>query len=155
MGERMEKITLTNMCMIYNKNKNQVLVQNRIKNWKGIAFPGGHVEKGEAIIPSVIREIKEETGLDITNPKLIGIRDWYDKNTNERTISFLFVCSEFNGTLIEKTEEGEVFFVDVEELGKMNNFAYGFKDQLQVFLKNNFTEVFSINEKDNWKYIYY
>lgn len=150
----MEKITLTNMCMIYDKEKQKVLVQNRKKNWKGIAFPGGHVEQGEAIVPSVIREIKEETGLDITNPQLVGIRDWYDPSTNERTVSFLFVCCDFSGTLIDKTSEGEVFFVDVDKLGELE-YAYGFKDQIQVFFKNNYTEIFSINETNNWKYIYY
>lgn len=150
----MEKITLTNMCMIYDKEKQKVLVQNRKKNWKGIAFPGGHVEQGEAIVPSVIREIKEETGLDITNPQLVGIRDWYDPSTNERTVSFLFVCCDFSGNLIDKTSEGEVFFVDVDKLGELE-YAYGFKDQIQVFFKKNYTEIFSINETNNWKYIYY
>lgn len=150
----MEKITLTNMCMIYDQENKQVLVQNRIKSWPGIAFPGGHIEPNEAIIPSVIREIKEETGLDIFNPKLIGVRDWCKPETNERTVSFLFVCSEFKGTLLDKTDEGEVFFVPIEKLDEMN-FAYGFKDQIQIFFKNNFTEVFSTKENGEWKYIYY
>lgn len=150
----MEKITLTNMCMIYDQENQKVLVQNRKKNWKGIAFPGGHVEQGEAIVPSVIREIKEETGLEISNPKLVGIRDWYDPSTNERTVSFLFVCCNYKGTLIKKTSEGEVFFVDVDKLGELE-YAYGFKDQIQVFFKQNYTEIFSINESKNWKYIYY
>ena len=33
--------------------------------WHGWNFPGGHVEKGEYVTPSVIREMKEETGLTI------------------------------------------------------------------------------------------
>lgn len=57
----MEKIILTNMCLIENPKTNEVVVIHRVKNWKGIAFPGGHIEEGEAIVPSVIREVKEET----------------------------------------------------------------------------------------------
>ena len=63
-----EIVELTNMCMIIDKINNKILVQNRLKNdWPGLTFPGGHVENGEGIIPSTIREIKEETGLDIKN----------------------------------------------------------------------------------------
>lgn len=64
---REEKTILTNMCMVYDDNGN-VLVQDRVDpNWPGITFPGGHVEHGESFVASVIREVKEETGLDITN----------------------------------------------------------------------------------------
>ena len=42
--------------------------------WSGYAFPGGHVENGEAFTESVIREIYEETGLTIKNPQLVGIK---------------------------------------------------------------------------------
>lgn len=41
-------------------------------------FPGGHVEKGESIVQSVIREIQEETGLIVSNIVPCGIKDWYD-----------------------------------------------------------------------------
>lgn len=58
-----EKIELTNMCMIYDNNGN-VVVQDKInKSWGGITFPGGHIEKRESFVDSVIREVKEETGL--------------------------------------------------------------------------------------------
>lgn len=64
-----EKVILTNMCMVYNGNK--VLVQDRLnRNWKGLAFPGGHVEKHESFTDAVIREVKEETGLTISSPQL-------------------------------------------------------------------------------------
>ena len=60
---------MTNMIMIEDKD-GRVLVQKRIKYWKGIAFPGGHIEKGESITDSVIREAKEETGLPIVTELL-------------------------------------------------------------------------------------
>ena len=68
---RTEVVTLTNMCMIYDDDGN-VLVQDKIDpDWKGITFPGGHVEKGESFVDSVIREIKEELGIDIKVKKLM------------------------------------------------------------------------------------
>lgn len=71
---RAESAIFTNMCMIYD-DKGNILVQDR-KNpdWPGITFPGGHVEPGESFVCSVIREVKEETGLDIENPQLCGIK---------------------------------------------------------------------------------
>ena len=52
----LEAAKLTNRCMIINEQTNEVVVQNRIKDWKGITFPGGKIEIGEAIIPSTIRK---------------------------------------------------------------------------------------------------
>ena len=81
----MEKVEFTNMCMIYDDSGN-VLVQERTKSWKGIAFPGGHVDIGESFVESTIREIKEETNLDISDLELCGIKIWY---FYIRPISFL------------------------------------------------------------------
>ena len=72
-----EMTELMNICMIYDNHGNVLLQNRRKKNWAGVAFPGGHVEKGEALVPSVIREIKEETGLDIKNVKLCGVKEWF------------------------------------------------------------------------------
>ena len=61
-----ETVILTNMCLVYKGD--QILVQNRKKNsWPGITFPGGHIEENESFVESTIREIKEETGLTISN----------------------------------------------------------------------------------------
>lgn len=59
---RTEPVTLTNMCMIKNKDKILVLDRND-PVWPGLTFPGGHVEKHESFHDSVIREVKEETKL--------------------------------------------------------------------------------------------
>lgn len=80
----MENVKLMNMCKIIDKDNNKILVQERIKNWQGIAFPGGKIEPGESIIPSVKREIFEETGLKLKTIEICWIKDWYDKTKNER-----------------------------------------------------------------------
>ena len=66
--EKKEIVELTTACLIYNEDN--YLLQHRTRgDWTGYTFPGGHVEPGESIVDSVIREIKEETGLTILNPK--------------------------------------------------------------------------------------
>ena len=53
----MENVKLMNMCRIVDPNTNKILVQERVKSWQGIAFPGGKIEVGESIVPSVKREV--------------------------------------------------------------------------------------------------
>lgn len=50
-----EKVILTNMCMVSDAN-GRYLVENRLDpSWPGLAFPGGHLERGESVTDSVVR----------------------------------------------------------------------------------------------------
>ncbi|ADL53095.1 8-oxo-dGTP diphosphatase [Clostridium cellulovorans] len=137
----MAKIELTNMCMIYDKIYNRVLVQDRIKSWKGISFPGGHVEDGESIIESTIREIKEETGLTISNLEPCGIIYWCNNETGDKYFVFNYRTEIFSGELLEKTDEGRVFWVDKDQLLSLS-LADGFKERLPMFLEKKYSEGF-------------
>ena len=69
---RASLVELTNLCVICDGSR--VLVQDKIGC--GVVFPDGHVEPGESMLASVIREMREETGLLIEYPVLCGIKDW-------------------------------------------------------------------------------
>lgn len=137
----MAKVVLTNMCMIYDKKNNKILVQDRIKSWKGVSFPGGHIEDGESIVESTIREVKEETGLNISNLEPCGIIYWYNDETGAKYFIFNFRTEVFTGDLLEKTDEGNVFWVDKDDLLKLN-LADGFKERLPMFLDKKYSEGF-------------
>lgn len=142
------EVKLMNMCMIYNQ-KGQVLVQDRKKeDWKGLAFPGGKVEANESIIESTIREIKEETGLHITELQGCGYKDW--EKDNIRRIVFLFKTNHFEGNLIEEHREGRNFWVDIEKI-KEYEVAKGFLGNLPMFLEDKYTEIYlRKNSNDEW-----
>ena len=95
--DRKQPMELTNMCMVYKNG--QVLVEEKIirENEKGIIFPGGHVEPGESLKDSVIREMKEETGLVISNPKLCGVKDWIREDGTRYLVLLYkdFSCTAF------------------------------------------------------------
>ena len=143
---KVENVKLMNMCKIINPKTKEVLVQERIKSWEGIAFPGGKVELGESIVPSVKREIYEETGLKIKNMKICGIKDWYDKKEKEKQIVFLFVSDDFEGELVSETTEGKVYWLSESEL-KNKKLAYDFDKVIEVFNNENINEmVYNDNE---------
>lgn len=132
----LEKVELTNMCMIEDNVTNKMLVQVRDKNdWDGISFPGGHVEKGEPVIPSVIREVKKETGLDIKNIIPCGFKDWYDFEKETRYLVLLFKTSSYSGEVLPETKEGQNIWMTKQEIKSSPNIAPDFEEMLDIFLE--------------------
>ena len=148
---RMEEVELTNMCMVCD-GKGNVLVQNKKgdRTWHGWNFPGGHVEQGEFVTPSVLREIREETGLTIENPKLCGIKEFQKEQDGKRFIVFLYVASRFFGEL-RSSDEGDVFWYPLSELKRSKELADGFSEMLPVFTSDEISEVFYTN---NWDTVF-
>ena len=141
-------VELTNMVMVQDKSTGKVLVQERVKSWKGISFPGGHVEVGESFVDSAIREVREETGLDIRNLQSCGVIHWSHNRNFNRYIVFLYKTTDFSGELLPETEEGRVFWADPEEVKAMN-LSSNFANYLPMFLDGNRNEAFgSWNEDD-------
>lgn len=109
-----EKVIFTNMCLIYKDDK--ILVQERKKkDWPGLTFPGGHIEKGENFYDAIIREVKEETGLTLIKPILCGIEEYKQINDEDRYIILFYKCNNFVGEL-KSSIEGEVYWLKKEEL---------------------------------------
>lgn len=136
---------MTNMCMIHSGDK--ILVQRRplTKGWPGIVMPGGHIEQGESITESVIREVREETGLTIYNPKLCGVKDWQNAD-GSCYIVFLFHAYEFSGEPIA-SEEGEVFWTEPSALSGMN-LASGMEETFQAFFRDDVSELYYDKERE-------
>ena len=109
---------LTNMVLVEDPETGKVLVQKRVKKYCGIAFPGGHVEDGESIYDSAVREIREETGLEISDLKACGYIHWNHAN-GDKYFTYFYKTTSFSGKLIDETDEGPVFWVDPKELDSL------------------------------------
>ena len=145
----MENVKLMNMCKIMNHETKEVLVQERVKSWQGIAFPGGKVELGESIVPSIKREVYEEAGLKLKTVRICGVKDWYDKQSKERQLIILFTSDNYEGDVISETSEGKVYWINEEEL-KNKKLADDFDKLLEVFNKKEINEmVYEDNENSD------
>lgn len=142
---RTENVELTVLCLIHNEK--QYLLQDRAKKeWRGFTFPGGHVEPGESIVDAVVREMKEETGLTIHNPKLCGVKQFPIEGG--RYIVFLFMADEYEGE-VQSSEEGEMYWVDKDKLASVNVVS-DFHGLLQVMWDENLSEFQYVIEDGKW-----
>ena len=104
------------------------------------------MEPGESIVDSVIREMKEETGLTIRNPKLCGIKQFPIEGG--RYIVFLFQTEEFDGEL-SSSEEGKMHWVNKADLSKVN-LVNDLRELLDVMLEDQLTEFQYVIEDGKW-----
>ena len=86
-------------------------------------YPGGITEVGENLIDGVIREIKEESGIDAEVKHLINVvsntavHKWYDGVTDVPTkVMFDFVCKAVGGELATSDETSECRWVPKENV---------------------------------------
>ena len=107
---------LVTCVMIQNPETKEVLIQNRKRKYPGWSFPGGHIEHGESISDCAVREVKEETGLDVHNLEYCGVVHWVNRETDERYLCFMYKATDYEGEVITENDEGEHFWLDVHEL---------------------------------------
>ena len=142
---RTENVELTVLCLIQDGNR--ILLQNRVKkDWQGYTLPGGHVEPGESFVDAVIREMKEETGLDILKPRLVGIKQF--PIDDGRYIVLLFKTESFSGQVVS-SDEGEMKWVECDRLSEINT-VDDLDDLLKVFNDPDLNEFQYLVDGDNW-----
>ena len=112
---------LATLCYIKHNCHTLMVYRNKKPNdmhagkWNGL---GGKFEPGESPEECVIREVREESGLEIRKPHLHGLLmfpnfkgdDWY---------VFVFTAREFSGTLID-SPEGRLEWILDEKLTSLN-----------------------------------
>lgn len=140
-----ENVELTVLCLIEDGNK--ILLQNRVKkDWRGYALPGGHVEPGESFVDAVIREMKEETGLTVLNPRLVGVKQFPIENG--RYVVLLFKVTRWSGELCS-SDEGQMEWIKYSELSAVKT-VDDFEDLLKVMNTPELTEFQYLVLGDEW-----
>ena len=140
-----EIVELTVLCLI--EDGDQVLLQNRVKkDWRGYALPGGHVEPGESFVDAVIREMKEETGLTILDPRLVGVKQFPIEDG--RYVVLLFMATQWSGEL-RSSEEGQMEWIGYGDFSTIKT-VDDFDDLLKVMNTPELTEFQYLVSGDEW-----
>jgi 8-oxo-dGTP diphosphatase len=94
--------------MVLNQDNQILLVKGYSRGWE---FPGGYVGEGESIKAAAVREVKEESGIDIELTKFFGI----DQDVVRSTCVILLGGIPISGQLAVSDENSEVGYFPVDE----------------------------------------
>lgn len=115
------KSQLTTLCYIEKDNKYLMLHRTTKANdenhdkWIGV---GGHFEKGESPEDCLLREVKEETGLELNAFDFRGIVTFVS-DENPAEYMCLYTANEFSGTQIS-CSEGQLEWVEKSKITELN-----------------------------------
>lgn len=113
------KFNVRSSCIIKDKNHKQVLLSNMraIKTHDAFILPGGRLELLENSEEAVVRELREELGIEV-EPKLVSVEENIVKENNFHMLEFIF-CAEIESfNLIKTLDDGWDKFkiVDLNEI---------------------------------------
>lgn len=100
----MQKLDAVYALICQEYEKEVLLVKNKGRGW---SFPGGTVEKGETLEQALIRETKEETGLNITVENVVAINEVFFRKKGHHVVFIIFKA---------KIISGEISCQDLEEI---------------------------------------
>jgi 8-oxo-dGTP diphosphatase len=131
------KMINTTLCYIERDNKYLMLHRTKKENdlnegkWIGV---GGKFEKDETPEECLLREVKEETGLILTNYQLRAVIT-FKSNEWETEYMYLFTANEFSGELIS-CNEGDLEWVNKNQILDLNIWE-GDRIFLEKIIKDN------------------
>ena len=117
-------------AIIFDKNHEKVLALD-LSYRNGFNLPGGMVNFGENLEEALIREVKEETNLEVKKLQYISSEKFISDNISHVSACFLTEVKNFDD--IKSSTEGKVFWANPKEIYQ----KAAYKD-VQTHLKNYF-----------------
>ncbi len=111
---------LTSAVLVMNNGK-FLLAERSKENYKGFwIIPGGGVEFGETIEQAALREIKEETNLDVEIEKLIGYKEVINVPGNYHSVVFFYLAKPKHTQIEVRDDISSAKFFSIDEIKKLN-----------------------------------
>ena len=106
----MKYLPIVSVEAVIVKNNALLLLKRNNEPAKGEWwFPGGRIKKGESLGEALKREVREETGLEISEYKLINVYSRVFPERHDITIVYLCKCKESKITLNNEHSEYALF----------------------------------------------
>ena len=121
------------------ENEKILLVKQKVSDKRNWSLPGGKLEQGETIEQGIIREMKEETGLDVEIIRLLYLCDVSASNNTLLHISFLLKRVAGNIELPTNEFESNPIY-DVEFIPISDLLDYGFSEKFLKLAENKFSD---------------
>lgn len=128
----MKRVDVAYVLLFDELEQKVLLVKNKGTDTSYYTLPGGAVEKGETLKEAAIREVKEETGLDVQVGGIFSVGEAFFEERGHHAIFFTFVGKIIGGEInISFPEEiEEVTWMDVTEAEKYIHIKSGFEGLL-------------------------
>ncbi|EZP76795.1 phosphohydrolase MutT/Nudix family protein [Parageobacillus genomosp. 1] len=134
-------------CMIQHEDRVLLIKRPDHKGYPGYVAPGGKVEFPESIVEAAVREVKEETGLTVSNLVFKGLDEYVNEKEHVRYMVFNYWTNTFEGTLLEHPPEGELMWVPISDAIQLPMQGW-FRERFPLYFERGTFEIHRVWDAD-------
>ncbi|MEI6426460.1 MAG: NUDIX domain-containing protein [Candidatus Absconditabacteria bacterium] len=121
--------------IVYVDDEGYLILVDRKYYPTGHALPGGFVDLGESTKNAAIREMKEETGLDVEITEFVALRDDPDRDPRDHNIAAVYRAKKIGGELQAADDAKQIIKIPFTKEAITNHEPFAFEDHRQTLLE--------------------